>query len=113
MFKLKGGRFLAKDSGLNFDISRRFKSGLRMGVHFSLTDISRQEFGEGSFDKGFYFFIPIETFFTEYSTDQTGFGLRPVQRDGAAIMHHPYDLYGTTDQASFHHILRDWDDIYD
>ncbi len=113
LFKLKGGRFLAKDSGLNFDISRRFKSGLRMGVHFSLTDISRQEFGEGSFDKGFYFFIPIETFFTEYSTGQTGFGLRPVQRDGAAIMHHPYDLYGTTDQASFHHILRDWDDIYD
>ena len=26
-----------------------------MGAFFSLTDISFEEFGEGSFDKGFYF----------------------------------------------------------
>ena len=113
LLKVKGGRFLAKDSGLNFDISRRFKSGLNMGVYFSLTDISREEFGEGSFDKGFYFFIPIETFFTTYSSGATGFGLRPVQRDGAAALYHSYDLYGITDQASYHHILRDQDDLYD
>lgn len=113
LFKLKGGRFLAKDSGVNLDFSRRFKSGLNMGVYFSLTDISREEFGEGSFDKGFYFFIPIETFFSNYSSGHTGFGLRPVQRDGAAVLYHSYDLFGITDQASYDHILRDWDDLYD
>ena len=113
LFKLKGGRFLAKDSGVNLDFSRRFKSGLNMGIYFSLTDISREEFGEGSFDKGFYFFIPIETFFSNYSSGHTGFGLRPVQRDGAAVLYHSYDLFGISDQASYDHILRDWDDIYD
>ena len=113
LFKLKGGKFLAKDSGVNLDFSRRFKSGLNMGVYFSLTDISREEFGEGSFDKGFYFFIPIETFFSNYSSGHTGFGLRPVQRDGAAVLYHSYDLYGISDQASYDHILRDWDDLYD
>ena len=113
LFKIKGGRFLANDSGFNFDFSRRFKSGAVMGIFFSLTDISRAEFGEGSFDKGFYFFIPIESFFTNYSTGDTGFGLKPVTRDGAAIIDHSFSLYSVTDKANFSSITRDWDDIYD
>jgi len=111
--QVKGGRFLAKDSGLYFDFSRRYKSGLRMGVYAAKTDISREEFGEGSFDKGFYFFIPVEAFFTNYTKGQTGFGLRPVTRDGAAVLYHGHDLFGVTDQGSSHAILRDWDDLYD
>lgn len=113
LFMIKGGRFLANDSGINFDFSRRFKSGATMGIYFSLTDISREEFGEGSFDKGFYFFVPIESFFTNYSTGETGFGLRPVTRDGAAILQHSFSLYSVTEQASFNSLNRDWDDIYE
>ena len=55
LFHIKGGRYLAKDSGITFDFSRIFRSGLRLGAFFTLTDISDEEFGEGSFDKGFYF----------------------------------------------------------
>ena len=110
---LKGGRFLAKDSGLYVDLSRRFKSGMKTGVYFAKTDISREEFGEGSFDKGFYFFIPIESFFTNYSKGSTGFGLRPVTRDGAAFVYHGHNLAGVTDQGSAYSIHRDWDDLYD
>ena len=62
LFKLKGGRYLAKDSGFTFDASRIFRSGLRVGAFFSLTDISSEEFGEGSFDKGFYFWVPVDIF---------------------------------------------------
>ena len=62
LFILKGGKYLAKDSGITFDVSRIFRSGLRMGAFFSLTDISEEEFGEGSFDKGFYFWVPVELF---------------------------------------------------
>ena len=69
LFAIRGGRFLAKDSGINFDFSRRFKSGAKMGVFFSLTDISEYEFGEGSFDKGFYFFIPVESFLINIQKD--------------------------------------------
>ena len=49
LFTLKGGRYLAEDSGVTLDFSRIFKSGMRMGAFFSLTDISEEEFGEGSF----------------------------------------------------------------
>jgi hypothetical protein len=110
---LKGGRFLAEDSGISFDFSRRFKSGLRVGAFFSVTDISKQEFGEGSFDKGFYFFIPVEIFFSNYAKGNAAFGLRPITRDGAATLIHSHNLWGVTEQAQRENIIRDWDDLYD
>jgi hypothetical protein len=113
ILQIKGGRFLAGDSGLNFDFSRRFKSGLRMGAFFSVTDISKEEYGEGSFDKGFYFHIPIESFFESFSKGNAGFGLRPITRDGAAILVHGFHLWGVTEQAQSTNLTRDWDDLYD
>jgi len=113
LLQVKGGRFLAKDSGFNFDFSRRFKSGMRVGAFVSVTDISRAEFGEGSFDKGFYFWIPIESFFTKFSRGYTGFGLRPITRDGAEVLVHTYNLWGVTDQANSNHIIRDWSNFND
>jgi len=113
LLKIKGGRFLAEDSGFNFDLSRRFKSGARIGVFFSQTDISKFEFGEGSFDKGFYFFVPIQFFLSNYTKPLTGFGLRPIQRDGAQSLIHSRHMYGVTDQANEFNFLRSWDNFYD
>jgi len=110
---IKGGRFLAGDSGLNFDFSRIFRSGLRLGAFFSLTDISEAEFGEGSFDKGFYFHIPIHVFFTKHQRGLENFGLRPITRDGAAILNHGHHLWGVTEQAQYLTLTEDWDDIYE
>jgi len=104
LFKLSGGRYLAKDSGITIDMSRKFKTGFRVGAFFSLTDISDEEFGEGSFDKGFYFNIPIQSFFTNYRPGLTSFGLRPLTRDGAAKLTVGHDLYGVTDSASAYNI---------
>lgn len=113
LLMLKGGRFLAKDSGIKIDISRRFKSGMRTGIFFARTDISEFEFGEGSFDKGFYFWIPIESFFSNYSRGHAGFGLRPVTRDGAAVLNHSHNLYSVTESAHKINLTRDLSDIYD
>ncbi len=110
---VKGGRFLAGDSGFNFDFSRIFPSGLRLGAFFALTDISEDEFGEGSFDKGFYFHIPIHVFLTNHQRGLENFGLRPITRDGAAILNHGYHLWGVTEQAQYKTLTEDWDDIYD
>ena len=88
LVNVKGGRFLAGDSGINLNLSRRFKSGLQLGVFVSKTDISAAEFGEGSFDKGFYFHIPIESFFSNYAKGLTSWGLRPLTRDGAQYLTH-------------------------
>lgn len=113
MLTMRGGKFLAQDSGIYFDFSRRFKSGLRIGAFFSQTDISQAEFGEGSFDKGFYFYIPVDIFFDYHSKGNAAFGLRPITRDGAAILVHSHHLWGITEQAQGHSISRDWDDLYD
>jgi hypothetical protein len=113
LFTLKGGRYLAEDSGITIDIGKRFKSGLRMGIFASKTDISKFEFGEGSFDKGFYFNVPIEAFLSNYSQRLSGFGLRPITRDGAAILFHSHHLWGITDQATHNSIYRDWDEFYE
>jgi hypothetical protein len=110
---LKGGRFLAGDSGINFDFSRRFDSGLSVGAFFSLTDISKREFGEGSFDKGFYFNIPLDIFDTKYRKKQFSWGLKPLTRDGAAYLMHGFYLWGVTEQAHSHTLIRDWEDLYD
>ena len=77
------------------------------------TDISKFEFGEGSFDKGFYFFVPIQFFLSNYTKPLTGFGLRPIQRDGAQSLIHSRHMYGVTDQANEFNFLRSWDNFYD
>lgn len=113
LFHLSGGRYLAKDSGVTFDFSRRFKSGLRLGAFFTLTDISKEEFGEGSFDKGFYIHFPIEAFFTNYSRGISGFGLKPLTRDGGARLNIGHTLYGITHSRSINSFNRDIDDYFD
>ena len=110
---LKGGKFLAKDSGIDYDLSRRFKSGLQMGVFLSQTDISKQEYGEGSFKKGFYFHIPVQIFFDKFAKGTAGFGLMPTTRDGAIYLIHSHPLWGVTEQANRQSLARDWDDVYD
>ena len=113
LFTIKGGRYLAKDSGFTFDFSRIFRSGLRMGAFFSLTDISEEEFGEGSFDKGFYFWIPVDLFSNRYLKRTFGWGLKPITRDGAQSLIYSHPLWGITQPSNYHSFRRRFDDIYD
>jgi hypothetical protein len=57
-------------------------SGWKAGVWFSNTNVSAEQFGEGSFDKGFYFSVPLNIFSKGYSKNVTGFSLRTMTRDG-------------------------------
>jgi hypothetical protein len=84
-----------------------------MGVFFSLTDISKAEFGEGSFDKGFFFNIPIQVFFDQFSRGASGFGLRPLTRDGAQSLTVAQSLWSTTNQANSDTLIYGWDGFYD
>jgi len=110
---ISGGRFLAEDSGISVDISRQFKSGMNVGAFFSRTDISKAEFGEGSFDKGLYFNIPLHTFFNDYRSGQTGFSIRPITRDGAARIKHDFNLWSITTSASRWKLYKDLETIYE
>jgi hypothetical protein len=113
IFRMKGGKFLAKDSGISYDFTREFYSGFRLGAFFTLTDISEQEFGEGSFDKGFYFYIPLEIFSNSYNSRHFGWGLHPITRDGGATLSHGYPLWGVTHKSNYHRFNRHMKDFYD
>jgi hypothetical protein len=113
LFKIRGGKYLAKDSGVTFDFSRIFRSNLRIGAFFSLTDISEAEFGEGSFDKGFYFHVPVDLFSPRHFKRSFSWGLRPLTRDGAQAVIHSSPLWSVTDHSSEHVFNRRISDFYD
>jgi len=113
LFRVKGGKFLAQDSGISFEITREFYSGFRIGGFITLTDISEEEFGEGSFDKGFSFYIPLEIFSNSYNARNFGWGLKPITRDGGATLIHGYNLWGVTHKSNKHRFNRHIADFYD
>ena len=113
IFRMKGGKFLAQDSGISFEFTREFYSGFRVGAFFTLTDISEKEFGEGSFDKGFSFYIPLEIFSNSYNSRNFGWGLKPITRDGGATLSHGYNLWGVTHKSHKHRFNRHIADFYD
>ena len=91
---LSYGEYLAGDKGYTFDISRRFDNGVVMGAFFTKTDVTAEQFGEGSFDKGIYFKIPI-------SGDWFNFKWRPLTKDPGAKLIRKDNLY---------HYLRNYKD---
>ena len=78
------GKYLAGDKGYTLDLSRKFKSGYKMGAYFTRTNISKSDYGEGSFDKGFYFKIPLSIFSESNRDGLSTFNVRPLTRDGGA-----------------------------
>ncbi|MDC0244858.1 YjbH domain-containing protein [Pseudomonadota bacterium] len=81
---LSVGKYLAGDKGYTLNFSRRFNSGFKMGAYFTRTNISKLEFGEGSFDKGFYFEIPLNIFDRSAGQGANSFLVQPLTRDGGA-----------------------------
>ena len=84
--KLSYGEYLAGDRGYTVDLSRRFKNGVHMGMFFTRTNVSKQKFGEGSFDKGIYFRIPLSNEFFDFMW-------RPLTKDPGSKLIRKDDIY--------------------
>jgi hypothetical protein len=110
--KISYGRYLAKDVGWTFDLSRRTASGFRAGFFFSLTSASSVEFGEGSFDKGFYIQIPLDIFSKKYSTQNANFSLKPLTRDGGAKLAPGMELEGFIFDTKYGDLYKQRYDLY-
>ena len=102
------GRYLAKDDGYTFDLSRRTKSGFKAGIYFTRTNVSAELFGEGSFDKGFYFQVPMDLFSKNYSGGYSNFKLSPLTRDGGAKLEFDKDLRGLIYNSSLNELQNSW-----
>jgi hypothetical protein len=106
------GRYLAKDDGFTYDFSRRTKSGFIAGFYFTRTDVPFELFGEGSFDKGFYFELPLSVFFSEPNRNSIKFGLRPLTRDGGAKLEISRPLKSILIDNNFNEINERWNEYY-
>ncbi len=94
--KLSTGRYLAGDVGVTVDLSRVFQNGVSMGAFFTKTNVSAQQFGEGSFDKGIYVTIPFDAMMTKSSSSVGYFLWKPLTRDGGAKLNREVQLYEMT-----------------
>jgi len=89
LFNLSYGEYLAGDVGFTFSAKRVFDNGVSMGAFFSRTNVSPEQFGEGTFDKGITFRIPFSIFGQESLSD---FLYRPLTKDPAALLKRSIDL---------------------
>ena len=105
------GSYLARDEGATFRLSRLFDSGVRAGVWASLTDVSAEDFGEGSFDKGFFITIPFQLFLPKSALRTGTVSFRPLTRDGGQMVLVGKRLYDVTATGNLNYITRDWDEF--
>ena len=82
-FKISAGEYLAGDIGYTFEIGRRFDNGIEFSGFFTRTDVTKAQFGEGSFDKGIRFKIPFNLFGNSKSL--SNFEWRPLTKDPGAL----------------------------
>lgn len=113
LVKWSYGKYLAQDKGYTLDLSRRMPSGWRAGFFFSRTNVSAQQFGEGSFDKGFYFNIPLNIFSKSYSKDISGFKMRTMTRDGGQKLELQNRLIDSFYGSTFDEINENWSSFLD
>ena len=90
------GKYLAGDKGTTLGVSRVFKNGVTIGAFATFTNVSKEQFGEGSFDKGIYVSIPFDAFLTKSSDTIGTFVWKPLTRDGGAKLARQVQLYDVT-----------------
>ena len=84
--KISVGEYLAGDKGATFEVSRTYENGTCFGGFVTLTNVSTKEFGEGSFDKGIYFNIPLGGNIGNYMW-------RPLTKNPGQKLNRKYTLY--------------------
>ncbi|WP_420934470.1 YjbH domain-containing protein [Alteromonas sp. A081] len=94
---VSAGQFLAQDKGVNIDYAKRFDSGIIVGAFAAFTNVSSEEYGEGSFTKGFYISIPTDLFLLQPSKGRGFFPWIPISRDGGQMLQRPARLINQTE----------------
>ena len=97
---MSAGKFLAGDNGVNIDFAKRFDSGIVVGAYAAFTDVSSEEYGEGSFTKGFYISIPMDLFVLRPAKGRGNFPWVPISRDGGQLLRRPIRLSDFTSSRS-------------
>lgn len=96
LFKVSAGKFLGGDNGVRVEFSKQFKSGMIVGAFATMTDLTTEEYGEGSYNKGFYVSIPFDVMTVKPSTSRGTVAWQPITRDGGQTLNRKYQLFDVT-----------------
>ena len=88
--KLSWGQYLAGDEGGTVKVWRRFNNGAEIGAYATFTDVSFEEYGEGSFNKGIFFKIPIKQ---NNQLSFVDFNWQPLTKDPGSKLSKSYEIY--------------------
>lgn len=80
-FKVSIGKFLANDFGARTEVSRYFPSGLRLGFWYTYTNANDIINNQVYHDKGVFFSVPLDIFYTKTSRSRWGYGMSAWLRD--------------------------------
>jgi len=91
------GRFMAGDTGVLLDASRRYDTGVIVGGWYSFTDtdVFTDRFNRGYNEKGVFMSIPADIFSRKHSTTRFGYAISPWARDVAATPAHWQEIFST------------------
>ena len=106
--QFSAGRYLAGDWGGTVAVSRRFANGWAVGAYATQTDVSAEDFGEGSFAKGLTLSIPLR-WSTPFETRQTINGnLTSLANNGGAFLNIQNRLYPMVREYDRDHLEQNW-----
>ncbi len=106
--QLDVGSYLAGDVGATFSLFKTWGNGWKVGGFATKTNVSSEEFGEGSFDKGIYLEIPLSWAIGKPNTFSQKATLRPVQRDGGQRMNIRNRLYDVLEERNDPNLSDQW-----
>ena len=97
-FKVSAGKFLANDFGFKTEVCRYFCSGLRIGFWYTYTNGRDKINNETYYDKGIFFTVPLDIFYTKTSRSRWGYGMSAWLRDVGASTYTGSTLYDLINQ---------------
>ncbi len=97
LLRVSAGQYLTEDKGVTVDFSKQFDSGVIVGAFATKTNLSADEYGEGSFTKGFYISIPFDLMTVKSTHSRAFLSWMPLTRDGGQMLGRKYNLFDVTD----------------
>ncbi|WP_187298109.1 YjbH domain-containing protein [Jannaschia donghaensis] len=107
--RLAVGQYLAGDKGATYELTREFSNGWAVSAYATKTDVSAEDFGEGSFDKGIKVTIPFSWIIGTQTQTASSNVIQPILRDGGARLNLRNRLYPSVRAQSAPDLMTDWD----
>ena len=106
--QVDAGRYLAGDWGATVTLSRRFANGWDVSAYVTRTDISPEDFGEGSYAKGVQVTMPLRWGLPFETRSTASINMSDLSRDGGARLAVQDRLYDRIRDADSNSLEGQW-----